>query len=235
MKKYIAELIGTALLVLIGCGTAIFVGSGAGSVLSIALAFGVALILISYLISNISGAHVNPAVTIALALAGKFSWNKVLGYILAQILGALLGSVILFAIVSNMENSALFINNGFATNSLMFGVGNMSAALIEIVMTMVFCLVILNTTKHNWVANNTPIASGLALFVANLVAIPLTGASINPARSIGPALVSGQNLDSLGIFIIAPILGAILAYFIYNFVLGPGYSHEHWQHHKEEH
>ncbi len=227
MKSYLAELIGTALLVLIGCSVAIFTG---GNILVVALAFGVALTIVAYLIDGISGAHVNPAVTIALALSGKFPWNKVLGYIVAQIVGAIVGSVILYAIVSNIANSILIINAGFATNALNTGVGVMAGALVEIFMTMVLCLIVLDTTRSNWLNNKAlvPLAVGAGLFIANLVAIPLTGASINPARSIGPALISGQHLDSLGLFIIAPIFGAILAYFIHNFVFGREY-HRHNQ------
>src|SRR5574344_76425 len=133
MKAYIGELIGTALLVLIGCGATIFAGRSIG-VLGIALAFGFGLTVVVYLIDGVSGAHVNPAITLTLALSGKFPWNKVLGYIVAQIVGAILGSAILFAIVSNMTNGALIVNTGFATNALSSGVGVIAGALIEIIM-----------------------------------------------------------------------------------------------------
>lgn len=224
MKAYLAELIGTALLVMIGCGAAIFAGGTLG-VLGIALAFGLGLTTVIYLVGGISGAHVNPAVTIAMALSGKFPWNKVLGYIVAQVVGAIVGSVILYAIVTNISNSTLIINAGFATNALNGGVSVMAGALVEIFMTMLLCLVILASTRSTWHAASTPIAAGLALFVAHIVAIPLTGASINPARSIGPALISGQHMSSLGLFIIAPIFGAVLAYFIHNYVFGREYHH----------
>lgn len=221
MRPYLAELLGTALLILIGCGAVIFAGSSIG-VFGIAAAFGLGLAIVAYITDGISGAHINPAVTIALALSGKFSWNKVLGYIVAQIVGAILGAVILYAIVTNITNGALIINAGFATNALNNGVSVTGGALVEIFMTMVFCLVVLDTTRMSWNSNKAiaPLALGAALFLANLVAMPLTGASINPARSIGPALVSGQHLSSLGLFILAPIVGAVLAYFIHIFVLG---------------
>lgn len=148
MKIYLAELVGTALLVLIGCGAAIFAGSSVG-VLGIAIAFGLALTLISYLIGTLSGAHVNPAVTIALALAGKFPWSKVIGYIVAQVVGALIGAAILFSIVDNLTNATLVLSSGFATNALRGGVTVTAGALVEIFMTMVFCLVILATTRSN--------------------------------------------------------------------------------------
>lgn len=224
MKSYLAELIGTALFVMIGCGALIFGGGGIG-ILGISLAFAIGLVVVIYLIDGISGAHVNPAVTIALALSGKFPWNKVLGYIVAQIVGALLGAVVLYAIATNIANSTLIINAGFGTNVLNTGVSTMAGALVEIFMTMVFCLIVLDTTRLSWSSNRlmAPLAIGAGLFVAILVAFPLTGGSINPARSIGPALVSGQNLDSLGLFIIAPIFGAVLAYFIHNFVFGREY------------
>ncbi len=224
MKSYLAEFIGTAFLVLIGCGAAIFAGGSLG-VLGIALAFGLGLTSVVILIGGISGAHVNPAITIALALSGKFPWNKALGYIIAQIIGAIAGSVILFTVVSNVANSSLLINSGFATNVLSGGVSTISGAIIEIVMTMALCLVVLATTRSSWSQSATPFAVGVALFIANIVAIPLTGASINPARSIGPALVSGQNIGALPLFIIAPIFGAILAYFIHVFVFGREYHH----------
>lgn len=221
MKKYLAELVGTAILVIIGCGAAIFAGSSIG-VLGVAIAFGLALTLITYLVGTLSGAHVNPAVTIALALVQKFPWNKVIGYIVAQVIGAAVGASILYAIATNIGNPQL-INN--AVNTLRGPMVTMTGgALVEIFMTMIFCLVILATTRSNWPSTSTPIASGLALFAANLVAIPLTGASINPARSIGPALVAG-NTSGLALFIIAPIIGAILAYFIHIFVIGKGHFH----------
>lgn len=224
MKSYLAELIGTALLVIGGCGAAIFAGGSLG-VLGIALAFGLSLTMVAILIGGISGAHVNPAVTIALALSGKFPWNKVTGYIVAQIVGAIAGAVILFTVVSNVANSSVIINSGFATNLLSGGVSTIAGAIVEIVMTMILCLVVLATTRSSWSQSATPVAVGIALFIANVVAIPLTGASINPARSIGPALVSGQNMGSLPLFIIAPIFGAVLAYFIHVFVFGREHIH----------
>ncbi len=219
MKAYIGELIGSALLILIGCGATIFAGRAIG-VLGVALAFGLGLTVVVFLIDGVSGAHVNPAVTLTMALSGKFPWNKVLGYIVAQIVGAILGAVILYAIVSNMTNGALIVNAGFATNALNQGVGIIAGALIEIIMTMVFCLAILDTTRTSWSKDSIPLAYGIALAATYIVAIPLTGGSLNPAKSIGTALVSGQNLDQLGLFILAPILGAVLAYFVHIFVFG---------------
>lgn len=224
MKAYIAELVGTALLILGGCGAAIFAGGSLG-VLGIALAFGLSLAVVAWLIGGISGGHVNPAVTIALALSGKFPWNKVLGYIVAQIIGAVVGSLILYAIVTNIANSSIIINAGFATNALAPGVSVMAGALVEIFMTAILCMVVLATTRTTFSAASTPLAVGIALFVAHVVAIPLTGASINPARSIGPALVSGQHMSSLGLFILAPIVGAVIAYFIHVFVFGREHHH----------
>ncbi|MBP9765789.1 MAG: aquaporin [Candidatus Pacebacteria bacterium] len=224
MKAYLAELIGTALLIIGGAGAVIFAGGSLG-IFGIALAFGLSLTVIAFLIGGISGAHVNPAVTIALALSGKFPWNKVLGYIVAQIVGAITGAVILYTVVTNVANSSVIINSGFATNVLSGGVSVISGSIIEIVMTMVLCLVVLATTRASWPQSSTPFAIGIALFIANIVAIPLTGASINPARSIGTALVSGQNIGSLPLFIIAPIFGAVLAYFIHIFVFGREHHH----------
>jgi len=220
MKAYIAELIGTAILVVGGCGAAIFLGLERLGVFGIAVAFGLSLVIVVYLIGGISGAHVNPAVTIALALSGKFPWDKVFGYIVAQIIGSIVGAAILYTIAMNLIGGDLFLQSGFATNKLTGGVEYPSAVIVEVIMTMILCLVVLATTRSTWSAVATPMALGIALTLANIIAIPFTNASINPARSIGVALVSGQNLNQLGIFIIAPIFGAVLAYFIHIYVFG---------------
>jgi len=219
MKAYMAELIGTAILVIGGCGAAIFGGSYVG-IFGIAVAFGLSLAVVSYTIGGISGGHVNPAVTVALALSGKFPWNKVLGYIVAQVIGGIVGAVILFAIATNLLGGDLLVSSGFATNRLATGVSMMSGAVIEVVMTMILCLVVLATTRSTWPSASTPIAVGVALTLVHVISIPLTNTSVNPARSIGVALVSHQNIAELGLFIIAPILGAVLAYFLHVFVLG---------------
>lgn len=227
MKAYIAELIGTAILIIGGVGAAIFGGSQFG-VLGIAIAFGLSLTVITYLIGGISGAHVNPAVTIGLALAGKFEWSKVLGYIIAQIVGAIAGATILYAIAVNLVAGDILVKSGFATNRLSTGVSLISGAMIEIVMTMILVLVVLATTRTTWPQATTPIAVGIALTLVHIISIPLTNTSVNPARSIGTAFVSGNNIDQLLIFIIAPIFGAVLAYFIHIFVFGREH-HSHKQ------
>ena len=219
MKAYIAELVGTAILVIGGCGAAILAGSSLG-VLGIAISFGLSLAIVAYLIGGISGGHVNPAVTIALALSGKFEWNKVFGYVVAQILGGIVGAVMLYAVVTNLVGGDLAIASGFATNKLASGVNLIAGGIVEVVMTLILCLVVLATTRSTWPSAATPIAVGVALTLTNIIAIPLTNSSLNPARSIGVALISHQNINQLWLFIVAPILGAVLAYFIHNYVFG---------------
>jgi len=219
MKAYIAELVGTAILVIGGCGAAIFAGSSLG-ILGIAISFGLSLAIVAYLIGGISGGHVNPAVTIALALSGKFEWNKAFGYVVAQILGGIIGAVILYAVSSNLIGGDLLITSGFATNKLATGVNLVSGGIIEVVMTLILCLVVLATTRSTWSSVATPIAVGVALTLTNIIAIPFTNSSLNPARSIGVALVSNQNINQLWLFIVAPLLGAVLAYFIHIYVFG---------------
>jgi aquaporin Z len=143
-----------------------------------------------------------------------------LGYIVAQVIGGIVGAVILFAIATNLLGGDLLVSSGFATNRLATGVSMMSGAVIEVVMTMILCLVVLATTRSTWPSASTPIAVGVALTLVHVISIPLTNTSVNPARSIGVALVSHQNIAELGLFIIAPILGAVLAYFLHVFVLG---------------
>jgi len=219
MKKLFAEFIGTAVLVTFGCGTAMLVGcdasSGCGYILT-ALAFGLVIVAMAYSVGNISGCHINPAVSFGVLLSGGMRFKEFLGYVIAQILGACAGSGILAAIFSlgGIED----MTGGFGANGLA-GVNGSAAAglLVEIVLTFVFVMAILGVTsksaKHGSFAG---LVIGLTLVLVHILGIGLTGTSVNPARSIGPAIAAaiagnGAPLASLWVFIVGPMVGAALA------------------------
>ena len=220
MKKYAAEFIGTFSLVLFGCGSAVIAGtsrvgpSGIG-LLGIAIAFGFAVVAMAYAIGGISGCHVNPAVTIGVLTAGKMKARDAIGYIIAQCLGAILGAAILYLIASGRPGFTMpewgLGANGWGEGYL----GNyniLSAFVIEAVMTFLFIFVILGTTSKFGNSAMAGLAIGVTLMLIHLVTIPVTGTSVNPARSLGPALFSGgKALSQLWLFFVAPIIGAIIA------------------------
>jgi aquaporin Z len=226
MKKYIAELLGTMVLVLMGCGSAIFnfgVGSTA-QVLTVAFGFGLSVVAMAYAIGGISGCHINPAITFGCFLSGRISGKDAGMYILFQVIGAIIGSLILFIIVSQIDASgASYIaqNGGFATktgaNGTQPGVSVLGGLIAEIVFTFVFVLVVLGSTDGKKGAGAfAGLAIGLSLVLVHIVCIPLTGTSVNPARSIGPAIfeaVYGNTgaLCQLWIFIVGPLVGGALA------------------------
>ena len=215
MKKYLAELIGTMALVLFGCGAAVISGgnvdggpAGLG-LLGISLAFGFAVVAMAYTIGGISGCHINPAITIAMLIAGKISTQDAVGYIVAQLIGATVGAAILGIIASGHPNS--FGANGWGEGYL----GNYSttaAFVTEAVLTFLFLYVIFNVTSKHGNSNMAGLAIGITLVLIHLVAIPITGTSVNPARSFGPAIFAGgKALSQLWLFIAAPIVGAVAA------------------------
>ena len=215
MKKYLAELIGTMTLVLLGCGSAVFAGSVANAVgagvgtLGVAFAFGLAVIAMAYTIGNISGCHINPAITLGVFLSGRIKGKDAGMYILFQVIGALIGSAILYALVSTGKHSG-----PTATGSNSFEDGQMLQAFIaEAVFTFIFVLVVLGSTDSKKGAGNfAGLAIGLTLVLIHIVCIPITGTSVNPARSIGPALFEGgKALSQLWLFIAAPCVGAAVA------------------------
>ena len=215
MKKYLAELIGTMVLVLLGCGSAVFAGSVAGLVgtgvgtLGVALAFGLAVVGMAYTIGNISGCHINPAITFGVALSGRMSWKDAGMYMVFQVIGAIVGSAILYALVSTGGHGG-----PTATGANGFGDGQMLQAFIaEAVFTFIFVLVVLGTTDSKKGAGNfAGLAIGLTLVLIHIVCIPITGTSVNPARSIGPALFEcGNALSQVWLFIVAPFVGAAIA------------------------
>ena len=226
MKKYIAEFIGTFTLVLIGCGTAMLVGcdaaSGCGYLLT-ALAFGLTIVGMAYCVGNISGCHINPAVSLAVLINKGMSAVDFVGYVIAQILGALAASGILAAIfgMGGVEDKT----GGFGSNGLAGVNGSIGAGLlVEIILTFLFVLVIMGVTspkaKHGSFGG---LVIGFSLVLVHILGIGLTGTSVNPARSIGPAIVAAVNgnaapLASLWVFIVAPLIGGALAALVYSFL-----------------
>ncbi|MGA6121433.1 MIP family channel protein [Sphingobacterium anhuiense] len=220
--KFVAELIGTFGLVLFGCGAAAVAGattlgglSGLG-LLGIALAFGLSVVVFAYAIGGISGCHINPAVTIGVLVAGKIAAKDAIIYIVAQLIGALLGAIVLQQILGGQL--AGFSPGEWAYGSNGWGkgyqneYGTTAAFLTEAVLTFIFLFVILATTSKVGNSTMAGLAIGLTLVLIHLVAIPITGTSVNPARSFGPAvLAGGQALSQLWLFIVAPIVGAIIA------------------------
>ena len=218
MKPYLAEFLGTMWLVLGGCGAAMlaasFPGVGIG-LIGVSLAFGLTVLTIAYSLGHVSGAHLNPAVTIGFWASGNIGANKILPYIGAQVAGAILGAAILYVIVTgNGSSIGDFAANGYGDHSP--GKYNMTAAIVtEFVMTFMFMLIILGSTYEKAPAGFAGIAIGLGLTLIHLVSIPVTNTSVNPARSISQAVfVGGWAIDQLWLFIVVPIAGAALAGFI---------------------
>ena len=226
-KKLAAEFVGTFWLVLGGCGSAVlaaeFPGVGIG-LLGISLAFGLTVLTMAYAIGHVSGCHLNPAVTVGLAAARRFSAAEVVPYVIAQVAGALAGSLLVYLVVTGRAQFHLtshwFAANGFGEHSP--GGYSMGAAfLVEAVMTFGFLFVILGATDGRAPAGFAPIAIGLCLTLIHLVSIPVTNTSVNPARSTGPALfVGGWALAQLWMFWVAPLVGAIAAGVVYPRVAG---------------
>jgi aquaporin Z len=223
MKKYIAEAIGTAVLVVLGCGTAMLVGcdaaSGGGYILT-ALAFGLTIVAMAYSIGNISGCHINPAVSLGVLLSGGMSGREFVGYVISQCVGALVGSGILALIFS--LGGVKDMTGGFGSNGLAGVGGNALAGLIvEIVLTFIFVIAILGvTSKKAGHGSFGGLVIGLTLVVVHILGIGLTGTSVNPARSIGPAIVAAiagntAPLAAIWVFIVGPLVGAALAAAVY--------------------
>jgi aquaporin Z len=214
MKKYSAELIGTLFLVLIGCGSAVIAGQQVGF-LGISFAFGLTVLVMVYAIGPVSGCHVNPAITIAMLVAKKISGRDAVGYLVAQCVGAVLGAAILLAIASGKAGFSIAANglgqNGYgALSPHQYSLG--ACFIAEIVLTFLFLFVIFGSTHANAPKGFAGIAIGLTLVLIHIVGIPITGTSVNPARSLGPALlVGGGALTQLWLFIVAPVLGGVIA------------------------
>jgi aquaporin Z len=220
-QKYLAELIGTFVLVFIGCGSAVVAGKEVGF-LGISLAFGIAVLVMVYAIGSVSGCHINPAITIAMLVNGKISGKDAGVYIICQCIGAVIASVLLFAIMNGLPAYNI-ATNGLGQNG--YGIASpggfplMSALIAEVILTFIFLMVIFGATSKAAPAGFAGIAIGLSLAMIHIVGIPITGTSVNPARSLGPALiVGGTALSQLWLFIIAPIIGAVLAAFVWKYL-----------------
>ena len=216
MKKYIAECLGTFTLVLFGCGIAVV---SQGNLVATALAFGLAIVASAYVIGNISGCHVNPAVSLAMLLSKKITLKEFVGYVIGQVLGAIAGTGVLYLVLSNtnLGTSALGAN-GFAilsaTNITLFG-----AIITEVVLTFIFIYTILGVTSDDKKANVAGLVIGLTLTFVHLLGIPLTGTSVNPARSLAPAIfLGGTALKQVWVFIVAPLVGSVLATYVYKYL-----------------
>jgi aquaporin Z len=221
MRQFGAEFFGTFWLVLGGCGSAVlaaaFPGVGIG-LLGVSLAFGLTVLTMAFAIGHISGCHLNPAVSIGLWAGGRFPASKLLPYVVAQVLGAVVAGGVLCVIASGQSGfdvSAGFASNGYGPHSP--GGYTMGAALVtEIVMTMMFLVVILGATDHRAPAGLAPIAIGLCLTLIHLISIPVTNTSVNPARSTGVAVFAGGwALAQLWFFWVAPVIGAVIGAIVY--------------------
>jgi aquaporin Z len=224
MRKCTAEAIGTAWLTFAGCGSAVIAAGfpqvGIG-LLGVSLAFGLSVVTMAYAIGHISGCHLNPAVTIGLTAGGRFPASEVLPYIVAQVVGAIVGAGVLYLIASGTAGFDLakgFASNGYGEHSPGH-YGLFAGFLVEIVMTMMFLFIIMGATHGSAPVGFAPLAIGLALTLTNLAAIPVTNASINPARSTGPAVfVGGWALAQLWLFWVAPIIGGALGGVLYRWL-----------------
>ena len=224
MKQYYAEFFGTFWLVLGGCGSAVLAAAfphvGIG-LLGVAFAFGLTVLTMAYAIGHVSGCHLNPAVSIGLWAGGRFPANKLLPYIIAQCLGAIVAGGVLYLIVSGKSDFTTiggYASNGYGEHSP-GGYSLLAALVTEIVMTMMFLFIILSVTHKNAPSGFAGIAIGLSLTLIHLISIPVTNTSVNPARSLGVALYVGDwALGQLWLFWVAPIVGALLGAVIYRFI-----------------
>ena len=218
-KKYAAEFLGTFILVFMGCGSVVLAGSYIGAV-GISFAFGLSFLAMVYAIGGISGCHINPAVTVSMFVAGKIDSKNAVAYILAQCAGAVFGAAVLYSIAIGKPDYSLALNglgqNGYdAASPAQFTLA--SAFVIEVLLTFIFILVIHGSTSEKVPKGFAGIPIGLSLVLILLVGIPVTGTSVNPARSLGPAIiVGGTALSQLWLFWAAPLIGAFLAAVVWN-------------------
>ncbi|MEE7583447.1 MAG: MIP family channel protein [Oscillospiraceae bacterium] len=221
IKKYIAEALGTAMLVIFGCGSACTNGFGVGY-LGIALAFGLIIVAMAYSFGNISGCHVNPAVSIGMFINGRINAVDCVGYILAQFLGGIGGAALLSYITKGLttaDGSPLGLGtNGYGSLSAM-NISLTQAIVIEVVLTFMFVFAVLGVTSRREYTSTSGLVIGLSLTVVHILGLPFTGTSVNPARSFGPALLTGgEAFTQVWVFIVAPVVGAILAGVIFKLI-----------------
>ena len=226
MKKYLCEFIGTAVLVLFGCGTAVVTGGltaglglGTLGVLTIAMAFGLSIVAMAYVIGNISGCHINPAVSLAMLINKKMDVKDFIFYVVAQVVGAIAGIGLLYFIGSNSNLGVASLGaNGFGEASAV-GLNMWGAFAVEVILTFVFIYTILGVTSDDKKGAVAGIVIGLTLAFVHIIGIPLTGTSVNPARSLAPAIfLGGEALKQVWVFIVAPFVGSAIAAFVYKFL-----------------
>ena len=220
LRKYICEFIGTLVLVLFGCGSAAIAGGTLGT-LGIALAFGLSIVAMAYVIGNISGCHINPAVSLAMLLSKKMSIKDFCFYVIAQVIGAIAGIGILYGIIacSGLDIATTGLGaNGFGEASAV-GINMLGAIIVEVVLTFVFIYTILGVTSDENKGAVAGIVIGLTLAFVHIMGIPLTGTSVNPARSLAPAIfLGGEALKQVWVFIVAPFVGSALAACTFKFL-----------------
>ena len=218
IRKYIAEFIGTAVLVIFGCGSAVAANTLltgvvnpqlSFSTLLISFAFGLVIVAMAYSVGNISGCHINPAVSFGMLISGKMSVTDFAGYVISQILGGIAGAAVLMGILGGTESG--LGANGYGDLSAM-GSSVVQAIIVEIVLTFVFVFTILGVTSKEKYSSVAGLVIGLTLTLVHILGIPFTGTSVNPARSLGPALFAGgEALSQVWVFIVAPLIGAAIA------------------------
>lgn len=215
MKRYVSELIGTMVLVLFGCGSAAIAGSVLGN-LGIAMAFGLSIVAMAYAIGDISGCHINPAVSIGMWIDGRMETKDLILYIIFQCIGAIIGAALLAVLINSAPSLGGYMatglgQNGFGAASTV-GINLIGALITEVILTFVFVFTVLGVTRSEKTGVVAGIVIGLTLAFVHILGIPLTGTSVNPARSLGPALfMGGVALQQVWVFIVAPIVGAIIA------------------------
>ena len=227
MKKYLSEIIGTFVLVLFGCGVAVFTNA---DIVATSLAFGLAIVALAYVIGPVSGCHVNPAITLSMLIDKRISLKDAILYLVSQVIGAFLGSFLLMYIVKSANIGTLeFVGlgqNGFGASSAV-GIGTLCALVVEVVLTFVFVFAVLGVTADSKKSSVAPIVIGLTLAFVHLLGIRLTGTSVNPARSFAPATLmatfgkTGLCFEQVWVFVVGPFVGAILAALVYKFIKVP--------------
>lgn len=215
MKRYISELIGTMVLVLFGCGSAAIAGSVLGN-LGIAMAFGLSIVAMAYVIGDISGCHINPAVSIGMWIDGRMEAKDLIMYIVFQCIGAIIGTALLATLINTAPSLGGYMATGLGQNGFgaasSVGINVYGALITEIILTFVFIFTVLGVTRSEKTSVVAGIVIGLTLAFVHIMGIPLTGTSVNPARSLGPALfMGGVALQQVWVFIVAPIVGAVIA------------------------
>ena len=212
MKKYISEFVGTFVLVLVGCGVAV---NTMGNIVATSLAFGLVIVAMAYSIGNVSGCHINPAVSLSMLITKQISLKDFVGYVVSQFLGAISGAAVLGVILNGFNSLGC---NGYGDG---FGASNVwIAILVEVILTFIFITAILGVTSKKENGHTVGIVIGLTLTLVHLLGISLTGTSVNPARSFGPALLQGgEALSHVWVFIVAPLIGSVLASLFYKYIL----------------